>query len=156
MARPALATVDDLELLLGESIADPGQAEARLQQASELVRAYAGLDWLNDAQDELTLVPGAIPFVVCGIVERATQNPTGVTQESTGPFSRSFGPDAASRIYLTDADKRIIRRAAGAQPLAVISTTRGPMETPDVFDYETVADGLSGVTEADDPYSLWP
>lgn len=155
MGRPALATVDDLELLLGESIADPGQAEARLEQASELVRAYAGQDWLTDDDTELALVPGALPGVVCGIVERATRNPDGVTQEAAGPFSRSFGADAASRIYLTDGDKRIIRHASGAQSLTVISTTRGAMETANVLDI-AVDEGLSGITEADDPYALWP
>lgn len=132
MARPALASVDDLERLLGESVSNEDQAEARLEQASELVRAYGGQDWLNEDEDALEGVPGAIPGVVCAIVERATRNPGGVTQESTGPFSRSFGSEAAARVYLTDADKRIIRRAAQASPLLVISTTRGPMETPDV------------------------
>lgn len=150
MARPALATVDDLEILLGESVVDPAQADARLCQASELVRAYAGQDWLDDDETALDGVPGAIPGVVCGIVERATRNPDGVTQEAAGPFSRSFGADAASRIYLADGDKRIIRRAAGAQPLAVISTTRGQMETG------AVVDGWSDIPEELDPYSVWP
>lgn len=149
MARPALASVDDLERLLGETVRNPDQADARLEQASELVRAYAGIDWLNDEETETVDVPGAIPGVVCGIVERATRNPSGAVQETAGPFSRSFGADAASRIYLTDADKRIIRHAAGSQPLAVISTTRGRMETPDVVDC------FVDLVEADDPYSLW-
>lgn len=136
MARPALATLDDLEDLLDEPVSNPTQAEARLAQASELVRAYAGIDWLNDDQTAVENVPGAIPGVVAGMVERASLNPDGATQntETVGPFSRSrsYGTDAASRIYLTDADKRIIRYAAGASALGVISTTRGRMDTPDV------------------------
>lgn len=150
MARPALASVDDLERLLGESISKPDQADARLEQASELVRAYAGVDWLDDEESETVDVPGAIPGVVCAIVERATRNPDGAVQETAGPYSRSFGADAASRIYLTDADKRIIRHAARSNPLAVISTTRGRMETAGVVDCYV------DLVEADDPYSLWP
>lgn len=152
MARPALATVEDLERLLGDSVPNEDQAVARLEQASELVRAYAGVDWLSDDEDELDGVPGAIPGVVVGIVERASRNPDGVTQESAGPFARSFGSDAASRIYLTDADRRIIRHASAAPSLGVISTTRGRMETPNVAG--ECWDG--GLVEADDPYALWP
>lgn len=134
MARPALATLDDLERLLG-AISNEDQAQARIEQASELVRAFAGVDWLNANQDDVENVPGAIPGVVIGIVERAVGNPDGVTanSETAGPFARSFsfGQDAASRIYLTDADKRIIRHAVSGQPgVFTISTTRGILETP--------------------------
>lgn len=153
MARPALATVDDLERLLGESVPDADQAEARLEQASELVRAYARTDWLNEDEDDVEGVPGAIPGVVAGIVERASRNPDGATQESAGPFSRSFGADAAARLYLTAGEKLIIGHATSAVGLGVITTTRGAMETPSVLD---CTGGLSGLTEADEPYSLWP
>lgn len=157
MTRPALASVDDLEQLLGEVVANPVQADARLAQASELVRAYAGIDWLNAEGTDVENVPGAIPGVVAGIVERASRNPDGITQENAGPFGRSFGSDAASRIYLTDADKRIIRYAAGTGALGVIGTTRGPIETGTVLDcWALPTEGLAGFTEADEPYALWP
>lgn len=156
MARPALGTIDDLEDLLDEPIDNPAQAQARLAQASELVRAYAGIDWLNDEQTAVENVPGAIPGVVAAIVERASRNPGAVTQdaETVGPFSftRSFGADAAARIYLTDSDKRIIRHAAGTSPLGVIGTTRGRMETADVIDCW----GLTPSVEETNPYALWP
>lgn len=155
MARPALATVEDLERLLGEDVSNEEQAEARLEQASELVRAYARKDWLDDDETELVDVPGAIPGVVVAIVERASRNPSGATQESVGPFSRSFGSEAAARMYLTAGEKLIIGHATSAIGLGVITTTRGAMETPDVLDcwgYE----GMSGLTESDDPYALWP
>lgn len=155
MARPALATVEDLQRLLGEDapITDEDQANARLEQASELVRAYARQDWLNDDGDELEDVPGAIPGVVAGIVERASRNPDGATYETVGPFARSFGADAAARLYLTAADKLVIGNAVSAIGVGVISTTRGAMETPNVLD---CLGGLDGLTEADDPYALWP
>ncbi len=154
MARPALATVDDLERLLGEDVPNEGRAEALLEQASEIVRAYAQTTWLSDDQDELVDVPGAIPGVVTAMVDRATANPGGITQESAGPFSRSFGADAAQRLYLTAGEKSVIRFALGATTtLGVIATTRGPMETPDV----TCGHGyLEPSVEESDPYALWP
>ena len=154
MARPALATVEDLERLLGEAVPDEDQAEARLEQASELVRAYARVDWLSDDESEVEDVPGQIPGVVIAIVERASRNPSGATQETAGPFSRSFGSEAAARMYLTAGEKLIIGHATSAIGLGVITTTRGAMETPNVR--ECWDGGMSGLTEADDPYALWP
>lgn len=148
MARPALATLDDLARLL--TVTDEDLAEARLEQASELVRAYAGIDWLNEDESDVDGVPGAIPGLVASMVERATRNPDGVTSESAGPFARSFGSDAAARIYLTSADKLVIRHAATASPIGVISTTRGAMETADVIDF------WGDLVEAENPYALWP
>lgn len=156
MGRPAFAQVEDLERLLGQDIGTSAlrdQAEARLEQASELVRAFADADWLNDDETAVEGLPGAIPGVVAGIVERASRNPEGAVQESqtTGPFSvsRSFGADAAARLYLTKGDKLVIRRSVGVGGIGVISTTRGQIETSSVTcDW--------GYVEADDPYRLWP
>lgn len=156
MARPALASVEDLERLLAEDIdgdASTEQAEARLEQASELVRAYAGTDWLNADESDVEGVPGAIPGVVVGIVERASRNPSGTVSESAGPYSRSFGSEAAARIYLTAGDKMIIRHAVGnVSGLSVISTTRGPIETGDCPGWL----GFEDTVENLDPYRLWP
>lgn len=129
MGRPALATLDDLISLLG-SVENYEQAQFRLEQASELVRAYAGTDWLNDDESDVDGVPGAIPGVVVAIVDRATANPGGVVQETAGPFSRSFGADAAERMYLTAGEKLIVRHAVGRSGLSVVSTSRGVVETP--------------------------
>lgn len=139
MARPALATLDDLEALLGSSVDDPTQALARLGRASDIVRAFAGVTWLNEDETELENVPSAISGVVAGMVERASLNPTGVTQEVAGEFSRSYGPDASQRIYLDWNDKLVIRDAIGASTsgIGVLTTTRGVVETRDV----TVASG---------------
>lgn len=153
MARPALATIDDLERLLGAPFSDDEddltriQAEERLAQASEIVRAYAQTDWLNDAEDDVEAVPGAIPGVVTGMVDRASSNPAGVTQEQAGPFARSFGSDAAQRIYLTKMDKLVIRRAVGATGISTIGTSRGAIETGSVgiTPYERPEETLTGL-----------
>lgn len=132
MARPALAGIEDLEARLGKPIPDVLQALARLEDASEIVRAYAGRTWLNADEDAVEDVPGQIPGIVASMVERATRNPDGITSEAAGPFNRSFGSDAAARLYLTKAEKLVVRAAAGRTGLGAISTTRGPLETGSV------------------------
>ena len=146
MARPALADITELEARLGHSIDDPSQitqAEARLADASEIVRAYAGEDWLNDDEDDVENVPGQIPGVVASMVERASLNPGGITQEAAGPFSRSFGSDAASRLYMTKGEKAVVRRAVGALAVGALGTTRGDLETPAVIDCWSPFDPLA-------------
>src|SRR5690606_41898036 len=90
MPRPLLATISDLESFTGEDVSNTDQASALLARASELVRAYAGVTWLNDTEDAVEGVPAQIPGEVCDIVDRATRNPAGITQEQAGPFQRSF------------------------------------------------------------------
>lgn len=141
MSRPALATVDDVAVRLGQEITDPGQAQARLEDASEIVRAYAGTTWLNDDEDTLVDVPAQVAGVVAQMVERAARNPSGVTQETTGPFAVSFGAEAAARLYLTRNNKLVIRAAVARTSIGTLSTSRGPLETPSVADpgvYEEV------------------
>lgn len=138
MPRPPLANVDDLEAALGAEVDNEDQATSLLERASAIVRAYARKTWLNADETELEDVPADIPGVVVSMVERATRNPTGVTQEQeqAGPFarSRSFGTDASQRLYLTRSDKLVIGAAAGTAGLGTISTTRGPLETAGACD----------------------
>jgi hypothetical protein len=132
MPRPALATIRDLELLMGVEIAGPdiSRAESLLSRSSAIVRAYAGQTWLDDS-GALSGVPDDIPGVVAGMTERAITNSDGLTQEVAGPFSRSFGADAAQRLFLTANDKLVIDAAAGRRigGIGTLSTTRGPLET---------------------------
>lgn len=148
MTRPPLASQDDLERLLGASADDPLRALALLENASAIVRAYAGLTWLNDDETDLEDVPADIPGVVAGMVERATRNPSGTVAESAGPFSRSFGPDAAQRLYMTSNEKLVIRAAAGRGTVGTIQTSRGPVETPPVRPgfSSGAEDTLAGIT----------
>ena len=137
MARPALADITELQARLGYTLTGTqvAQANARLADASEIVRAYAGKTWLN--ADETAVVedlPGSIPGVVASMVERATRNPDGATQETAGPFSRSFGSDASARLFLTAGEKSVIRAAAGRVGIGALSTTRGPLETACIAD----------------------
>lgn len=150
MARPTLASIEDLQARLG-TIDDPVQAEARLGDASEIVRAYAGEDWLDDGGN-LEEVPDQIAGVVAQMVERAARNPGGVVQETAGPYSHSFGPEAAARLYLTKLDKLVIRNAVGRGQVGTISTSRGPLETPPVTCDQPYLDPPAA--EEYDPFSL--
>lgn len=138
MTTPALATIADLEERLGYEIEDEdvqAQAEARLRDASAIVRAYARETWLDD-DGNLDDVPDEIVGVVATMVERASRNPAGVTQEAAGPFSRSFGSDAAARLYLTKPEKLVVRNAVGRTGLGVVATTRGELETGPIYDHD--------------------
>lgn len=132
MALPSLATTDDVELLLGGTPDNEDQVEALLRLASARARAYTGCRWANEAGDALADVPDGVTEVVAGMVVRAVQNPRGVTQETIGPASVSYGSDAASRIYLTAGDKEILDANRCKSRLWVLSPTRCDLETPDV------------------------
>lgn len=125
---PALADVDQLENRLGAPPDDQGQAEALLLYASTLVREHTGQAW-EDPED----VPDAAVLVTVEMVARASTNPAGVTQEQAGPYSRSFGPDAQHRIYLSAADKAMLARHR-VSPLWSAGVSRGDLETPAVVD----------------------
>lgn len=134
MALPTLASLDDVQAQLGAAPSDPDKVEALLRLASARARAYTGCTWTNDAGTELANVPDGVPEVVAGMVVRSIQNPTGTTQETAGPFARSFGADAAQRIYLTAGDKEILDANRCKSRLWIMSPTRGDLETPPVSD----------------------
>jgi hypothetical protein len=113
MTLPSLATIEDLETRLGQSVSDAGQAQALLDYASALIRGYCGELWV-DEDDALTDLPDGVAQVCVEMVYRAVTNPGGVTQDTAGPFSVSFGSDAAQRIYLTKSDKIILGRRGRA------------------------------------------
>lgn len=135
MALPTLATVDDLERRLGQPIGDRDQAEALLERASSKIRSYVGTTWVDPDTGLLDGVPEHpdVRGICVEMVFRAVTNPAGVTQDTAGPFSVSFGSEAAQRVYLQSSEKdelAPIRRRGG---LGVISTTRGPLETGTVL-----------------------
>ncbi|MBW3663569.1 MAG: hypothetical protein KY469_10760 [Actinobacteria bacterium] len=116
---PLLATIDDLQRRVGQIDPDSvDRAESLLAYASSLVRADANRRWETDPPEELV-------EVVVGMVERARDNPAGLTQDTVGPFSVSYGPEAAQRVYLTKGDRAIIRSAAGGGAFTVPQRT-GP------------------------------
>lgn len=117
MALPALASTDDLEEYSGLSV-DETRAEAILAAASTLVRSYTGRTWVGaDSawEDDVTeLQQDLVQMVVVGVADRVYRNPTGVTQETSGPFSRSVAAWATSGMFLTDEEKELLPVASSS------------------------------------------
>lgn len=135
MTLPALATVDDLEIRLGQTLdADQRpQAEWLLRYASALIRAYTGRDYLDDDGNLINPLPDGVPEVCVEIVFRAVTNPTGATQQSAGPYALSLGPEAAQRMFLSAQDKIILGPKSRRPKLWTQPTTRGDIETETVY-----------------------
>src|SRR5690554_5502218 len=108
MSLPSLATIEDLETRLGSTVSDEPQALALLRYASSLVRSYTGCTYIDEDGGLIDPLPDGVVEVTVEMVFRAVTNPAGVTQDTAGPFTVSFGSDAAQRIYLTAADRTIL------------------------------------------------
>lgn len=110
---PALVSLDDFALRVGGlSAADEDRAQACLDDASALIRAEAGTeDWVDD-DGALEEVPGAIVAVCAAASIRAFRNPDGVRTETIGTYSVAYA-DTSTAVFLTEGERRIIRRAAG-------------------------------------------
>lgn len=134
MADP-LATVDDLADWLGEAITvdvDIARASRYLSFASNLVRAFAGASRVETGGER----EAEAIDVVLSIVGRKWTNPTDATQVSDtlggATHSESRGPEGSNGLYLTDAEKLMLRKDRNG--LWVQPTSRGTvLDQPDVF-----------------------
>ncbi|SCL33023.1 Phage protein Gp19/Gp15/Gp42 [Micromonospora nigra] len=129
MSLPPLAPVAELERRLGLAPgtlagSDLVRAGVALEDASTLVRAEAGTDWL--AEDGVTVTaPAVVLTVVLGAALRAYRNPDGYSGESVGEYSYQYAREATSG-YLTSAEVAIVRRAAGKLAGSGVYTVRTP------------------------------
>lgn len=153
MSLPAFATVGDLieRRPGGVSEGDRARAQAALDDASALIRAEVGADWL-DPDDSLRLavnVPGIFLSVACSAARRAFDNPDGLQSEQLASGYQAAYANSSSDVYLTAAERRVIRKAAGISTLWTQSTTRDP----DGLGLETanVADGPTTLVPVDPP-----
>jgi len=114
MSLPALATLSDFEDRYGRMLEadETMRVSVLLDDVSALVRDVAGVDWLNDDDDELEDVPGTIVAVVCEVVRRGFDNPAGLAGETIGDYSWRAGK-VNYGVYLTTEERRTVRRAAG-------------------------------------------
>lgn len=121
---PPLASVAAFEKRLGLSPgalqgADLARAEAALEDASALVRDEAGRSWVDE--DGAVTAPPAVVTVTLKAARREYVNPNGYTSEQTGPFSYQL-PRGETGVYLTEAERRIVRRTAGKFGMGTIAT----------------------------------
>jgi hypothetical protein len=122
-----LATVHDVELRLGRTLVDPelSRVVGLLEDASELVCLEANTEW-RDPDDESWLpIPRGIRGVVLRVVDRVARNPEGFSAESDGDYSYQRTQVQSGGVYLTDADKAIIRKACGRTGLWTQPLERG-------------------------------
>lgn len=121
-----LADVPDLEARLGRVFTgdEIGRVNAVLDDASALVRDEAGRTWIDPDTDSLTAVPGSVRAVVLRAAERAMRNPQGFSAESAGDYSYQR-TNVEPGVYLTDAERAIVRKAIGRTGLWTQPVTRG-------------------------------
>lgn len=133
----SIATIDDLEPWL--TIDNEDRAEAILAAASTLVRAKTGQAWVDAAGVQLEDVDdddfAAVKTVVVQVALRVYQNPLGLTQQTTGPFSRSVAAWAALGLSLTDDERSMLPTTIdGNRPgLWTLATTRTDNGLPDRY-----------------------
>jgi hypothetical protein len=133
----SIATLDDLEPWL--TIDNDERAEAVLAAASTLVQAKTGQAWVDADGVQLEDVDdddfAAVKTVVVQVALRVYQNPLGVTQQSTGPFSRSVAAWAAFGLSLTPDERAMLPTTIdGNRPgLWTLGTTRYDEGLPDRY-----------------------
>jgi hypothetical protein len=114
---PPFATLGEYTALYGGlSDAKATTARALLKRASQLIRdSYPGIDTRTEAG---TVPADSVGLVVLNMTARVMRNPNGLRSETTGPFSRSYDPDAASgllQITATDVGLLLPPVTAGAR-----------------------------------------
>ena len=149
---PPLATTIQFDARLpgGLSSDDGARAEATLEDASALVRAEAGQTWVNDAGD-LVDVPDIIVSVTLAVAKRAFVNPDMVRSEGIQDYQVSFGSSSPD-VYLTKAERDLIRRAVGRAGLWTLSTTRTDTPGGDLPAVSPTG-GVSTIQEELDPFA---
>lgn len=122
------ATVDELEIRLGETLAEAGRVrgEALLIDASTIIRAVAHGTWESP-------IPEVVRTVCLNMALRAFQNPEGVRQQTLGDLSMTFG-SIETGVTITELEERLIKIAAGiGVNLDSIQLTSGYEATETVF-----------------------
>lgn len=125
MALPLLVEAADLEAWLGVTF-DPDatlRAEAVLAAVSAIIRSETSRTWV--AADGVTLeeVPDEVRAVVLQVATRTYNNPRGARQQTSGPFSVSYGPETG--LFLTASERALLARfRTNARGLWSLSVTR--------------------------------
>ena len=112
-----LATLSDFQARYERTLTDVDEmmrVNVLLADASALV--------CDVADDVFTTVPATVVAVVCEVVRRAFDNPTGLQGETIGDYTWR-GEKASGGIYLTAQERRTVRRAAGKVGVSTLDLT---------------------------------
>lgn len=138
MALPPLITPEDFETWASRPVSNRARAEAIIAAASTLVRTHSGRMWVDAAgepeEDVTELQIESAKTVVLQVTDRVYFNPSGNTQNATGPFSASVAAWYSAGMYLTDDDKAQLPTTTSARPaLWTQATTRCDNDVPDIY-----------------------
>lgn len=139
---PPLASLQQFSARLGYTPdgAEADRAEALLDEASELIRDEAGEDWV-DSDSALESVPRRVEQICVAVAYRAFVNPEALSQRQIGDSNKAYDRTrvhGGEAVYLTEAERKAIRRAAGASTFAAVTLT-SPYSGDDV-----AAESLAG------------
>jgi hypothetical protein len=123
---PAFATLEQLTARVAGGQVNDARAQAVLDDASARIRAEAVKTWVTDGELDAD-VPDIVVAVCLQAALRAYQNPERLTQEGIG--TGYVQSNVSADVYLTKAELRLVRRAAGNTGLWTKPTTRGRVET---------------------------
>lgn len=114
-----LITVEQLEARLDDEFTGSRlvQVEGLIADASALVRQVARTDF--------TSVPGVVVSVVVQMIKRELTNPDGLTAENAGAYGWQARSQTSSGMYVTRAERKIIREAAGRPAVIGMTMTSG-------------------------------
>jgi hypothetical protein len=134
---PPLVDLETFVTWVPDPVTNDSRAEAILTAASTLVRSETDRAWVGEdgepEPDVSEVQLGEARSVVLEVAARVYFNPKGITQQVSGPFSKSVAAWYALGMSLSDEEKaRVGIRSKGIRGLGTISTTRGELETPDV------------------------
>jgi hypothetical protein len=132
---PPLASLEALEVRVGQDLvddhgepigADGLRAQAALEDASALVRAQAGATYDDEHDLLLAVIPDVIVSVTLAAAYRAFLNPQGAVQTSVGDVSVTYSRgQTAGAVFLTSAEMRAVRQAAGASSVGSLELETG-------------------------------
>ncbi len=127
----------------GISLDDETRAQALLDDVTTLVNAEAQTEW-TDAD-----APDVVVTVCLAAARRAWSNYDGKIAETIGGYSYRVADTAATGVYLTEAEKRLVRRAAGIAEAGVTTVTLNP-------DFEGTDWVYLSVEGSDKPVPVYP
>lgn len=134
MSAPII-TPDDLATFLGTTV-NEDRALAIIADAQALCEAIVSIPFPAPPAVPTRFLPVGAEAVVRRVAVRAYVNPTGVTQETIGPYTVQRH---AMGVYLTAGDRRTLRSlAGGGGAFSVNMTPAGAMSAIPPWDYTGV------------------
>ena len=108
----SFVTIDEFSLRYENTVpaGDVARVEALLSDACDLAADIIGKTYAEGSGSE---VPSIITAKVCEAVRRAYENPSGLQGETIGDYSWRGASASGAGVYFTEAEQRIMRRAAG-------------------------------------------